>query len=217
MKGGEPLCELAGSTFYMAPEVLRRRYHEQVGRRTRRYLLTMPKAQVACPTASCFDAAPAAQADLWSCGVILYMLLSGTPPFYGNSERAICTAILSKEPDLSSPPWPAISEAAKDCVRRLLVRNEGGTGQQEPLESSKPFHPGTAGPSMPGSTPAAWRPLIAPQGSAPLRRPRRSRTPHAAPPPPRSWRTPGWRAPRRASRCAATCCSACAHSRPPTS
>ena len=62
------------------------------------------------------------EADLWSCGVILYILLSGMPPFYGGSEREIFDRILAGHVDFETAPWPSISPEAKDCVARLLQR-----------------------------------------------------------------------------------------------
>ena len=62
-------------------------------------------------------------ADIWSCGVILYILLSGVPPFYGETETQIFDSILRGEIDFTSAPWPRISDAAKDVVKRMLVHN----------------------------------------------------------------------------------------------
>eukprot|EP01026_Neomeris_dumetosa_P039073 TRINITY_DN31_c9_g1_i8.p2 TRINITY_DN31_c9_g1~~TRINITY_DN31_c9_g1_i8.p2 ORF type:complete len:295 (-),score=58.44 TRINITY_DN31_c9_g1_i8:399-1283(-) len=62
-------------------------------------------------------------ADIWSCGVILYILLSGVPPFWGESEQQIFRSILNDELDFQSDPWPQISKEAKDAVRRMLDRN----------------------------------------------------------------------------------------------
>lgn len=60
---------------------------------------------------------------MWSAGVILYILLSGVPPFWGDTEQEIFDSILSSgEPDFSTDPWPNISEDAKDCVRCMLER-----------------------------------------------------------------------------------------------
>ncbi|EFN57613.1 hypothetical protein CHLNCDRAFT_30247 [Chlorella variabilis] len=60
------------------------------------------------------------EADIWSCGVILYILLSGVPPFWGETEKQIFKAILEGKLDLQSDPWPKISAEAKDCVQRML-------------------------------------------------------------------------------------------------
>ena len=63
------------------------------------------------------------EADIWSVGVILYILLSGVPPFYGESENEIFRSVIQGDLDLESDPWPCVSEAAKDAVRQMLIRN----------------------------------------------------------------------------------------------
>ncbi|KAL5727220.1 non-specific serine/threonine protein kinase [Ranunculus cassubicifolius] len=61
-----------------------------------------------------------AEADIWSAGVILYILLSGVPPFWGESEKGIFDAVLRGHIDFSSDPWPSISSSAKDLVKKML-------------------------------------------------------------------------------------------------
>ncbi|KAL0407266.1 UNVERIFIED_CONTAM: Calcium-dependent protein kinase [Sesamum latifolium] len=61
--------------------------------------------------------------DVWSAGVILYILLSGVPPFWAETEKGIFDAILKEEVDFDSQPWPSISHSAKDLVRKMLTKD----------------------------------------------------------------------------------------------
>ncbi|RVX07899.1 Calcium-dependent protein kinase 19 [Vitis vinifera] len=61
--------------------------------------------------------------DIWSAGVILYILLSGVPPFWAETEKGIFDAILQGEIDFESQPWPTISNGAKDLVRKMLTQD----------------------------------------------------------------------------------------------
>nr|UXX22575.1 calmodulin-domain protein kinase 11 [Hevea brasiliensis] len=63
------------------------------------------------------------EADVWSAGIMVYILLSGVPPFWAETEQGIFEEILHGELDFTSVPWPNISESAKDLVRRMLVRD----------------------------------------------------------------------------------------------
>jgi serine/threonine protein kinase len=168
---GERFKDLVGSPYYVAPEVLRKNYSHQ--------------------------------ADMWSLGVILYILLSGLPPFWGDAEDQIFKMVrfwvmlfdaagffvdrgcflkvgvdgvafeytrhiagawatwqrvgnLATRPplltrqnpkpkpqtpkqvlkgvvDFQSDPWPRISAAAKDCVKRLLTMDPAQRASAEDI------------------------------------------------------------------------------------
>ncbi|OIV89812.1 hypothetical protein TanjilG_29904 [Lupinus angustifolius] len=90
-KPGESFCDVVGSPYYVAPEVLCKLYGPE--------------------------------SDVWSAGVILYILLSGVPPFWAETEAGIFRQILMGKLDFQSQPWPSISDSAKDLIRKMLDQN----------------------------------------------------------------------------------------------
>ncbi|KAI3443344.1 hypothetical protein Pfo_000009 [Paulownia fortunei] len=93
------------------------------------------------------------ECDVWSAGVIIYILLSGVPPFWDETEQGIFEQVLKGELDFVSEPWPSISDSAKDLVKRMLVRDPkkrptahqvlchpwvqvGGVAPDKPLDSA---------------------------------------------------------------------------------
>ena len=62
--------------------------------------------------------------DLWSLGVVTYVLLSGNLPFCGNSRTSLNERIRSADYAFNGPNWQnSISHNAKDFIRKLLVLN----------------------------------------------------------------------------------------------
>ena len=89
---GHKLSRVVGSSYYIAPEVLKKSYTE-----------------------ACY---------LWSLGVIVYMLLSGAPPFFGSSEELIKESILNGEYSFPQELFRDVSKDAMAFVSCLLSYDE---------------------------------------------------------------------------------------------
>lgn len=63
------------------------------------------------------------EADMWSIGVIAYILLCGSRPFWARTESGIFRAVLKADPSFDEAPWPSLSADAKDFVKRLLNKD----------------------------------------------------------------------------------------------
>lgn len=61
------------------------------------------------------------EVDMWSIGVITYILLCGFPPFYGDTVPEIFEQIMEANFDYPEEYWGSISKEAKDFINRLLV------------------------------------------------------------------------------------------------
>jgi len=61
--------------------------------------------------------------DMWSAGVIMYILLCGYPPFYSDNDAELFESIMQAKYQFHSPYWDHISDEAKNLIRSLLVPN----------------------------------------------------------------------------------------------
>ena len=59
--------------------------------------------------------------DVWSCGVIMYILLSQRPPFGGRNDKEIMENVKKGTFDLQSPPFNKLSESGIDLINKLLT------------------------------------------------------------------------------------------------
>jgi len=64
--------------------------------------------------------------DMWSIGVITYILLCGYPPFYGDNDHEIFASVRAAKYDYPSPEWDDISTKAKDFIDHLLLKDPKG-------------------------------------------------------------------------------------------
>ena len=95
---GVPLTQPCGTPYYIAPEILDVGLHK-----------TRPHY--------------GETVDLWSAGVIAYLLIAGYPPFYGSDKTRLFRAISRGAVDFSNAPWKDVSYEAKDFIMRLLQVN----------------------------------------------------------------------------------------------
>ena len=88
---GQSENRYVGSSYYMAPEVIKRKYNEKC--------------------------------DIWSCGVIMYILLTGRPPFDGEDDNEILENVKIGKYDMTNHPFPLLSDESKDLITKLLEYN----------------------------------------------------------------------------------------------
>ena len=72
--------------------------------------------------------------DMWSAGVILYILLAGFPPFDGKNHLQIAENIKNYAYDLTVEPWSNISTSAKNLIKKLLCPENERISAKEALE-----------------------------------------------------------------------------------
>jgi calcium-dependent protein kinase len=58
--------------------------------------------------------------DIWSSGVILYMMITGNVPFMGRNISEIKDAVTAAKLDFSKPIWKSVSSEVQDLIRRMI-------------------------------------------------------------------------------------------------
>ncbi len=63
------------------------------------------------------------ECDEWACGVMMYILLTGYPPFPGDDEEEVFNNIMNYEPDFSTKEFKEINNSCIDLIKKLLVKD----------------------------------------------------------------------------------------------
>lgn len=92
----EKLTELCGTPGYLAPELLRASMYENAEGYGK-------------------------EVDLWACGVIMFTLLVGFPPFWHRKQMVMLRNIMEGKYEFFSPEWDDITESPKDLIRKFLI------------------------------------------------------------------------------------------------
>lgn len=85
------MAQRLGTPYYIAPEVLDKRYNEKC--------------------------------DVWSCGVILYILLSGIPPFNGRDDIEIMEKVTKGDYYMNAPEFETVSNEAKTLIKKMMCKD----------------------------------------------------------------------------------------------
>ena len=73
--------------------------------------------------------------DIWACGVILYILLAGYPPFNGNTDKEVYNLITNIKYDFEKERWKNISKYAKELIKNMLTPAKNRLSAKQVLAS----------------------------------------------------------------------------------
>ena len=71
--------------------------------------------------------------DMWSAGCMLYILLCGYPPFYGDDNQEILAMVQKGVFDFDGEEWDDVSKEAKDLIKNLITTPEKRLTAEEAL------------------------------------------------------------------------------------
>lgn len=72
--------------------------------------------------------------DMWSAGCMLYILLCGYPPFYGDDNDEILNMVKKGKFDFDGEEWDDVSQDAKDLINKLITKPERRLTAEEALQ-----------------------------------------------------------------------------------
>ena len=73
--------------------------------------------------------------DIWACGVILYILLAGYPPFSGNTDKEVYSQITNIKYDFDKERWKNYSKYAKELIKNMLTPAKSRYSAKQVLSS----------------------------------------------------------------------------------
>ncbi|CAI5532278.1 unnamed protein product [Closterium sp. Naga37s-1] len=114
-KRGVPCTERAGTVEYTAPEVLDKSYGPECD------IWSAGTVEYTAPEV--LDKSYGPECDIWSAGVVLYILLCGFPPFWAATNAELEQSVRAAAVDFRHPRWAAVSDGAKDLVKRMLTKD----------------------------------------------------------------------------------------------
>ena len=71
---------------------------------------------------------------MWSACCILFILLCGYPPFYGDDDQEILRSVIKGDFQFEGEEWVLISAEAKDLIRKLVCKPERRLTAEEALD-----------------------------------------------------------------------------------
>ncbi|CAI5949211.1 unnamed protein product [Closterium sp. NIES-65] len=105
---GEMITDVVGTPEYMAPEMWGAVFDD-----SNKLVSTPRKNEVKYGSA----------VDVWSMGVVMYVAMSGVPPFWATAERTVAEAVLTRPVVFRPAKWGGVSEECKELIARMLEKD----------------------------------------------------------------------------------------------